>query len=189
MISALLTRTDWWAPVGLTMGLGLLFMTVFARRVGWENYISRQFGEEKARQKAPRLGIVVPIAAKLGLLAKVLLIAALFFVTARVLGSNCTFARAFSMTSYATCVPAAIARAIASAALFFRAPEQIEIEDPIGLNAAALLRRRSSRVLRQIEFFNIVSLLMLSSGLSMMTQRSWLMAAATTFITWFVWII
>ena len=175
----LAARPRWWAPIILLTIISVVFVLTFSRRVGWEEYVRQQIDKQaqtnpqmaqmSAEQRSRAVSISASIAkygglggALVGVTISTLLITAVMLGSLNLLGGGALkFRDVFSVTSYSF-LPSAISSVLALVVMLLKDPADFDLQRPLPANLGAFL--------------------------STQTTPKWLIALASSFDLFTVWI-
>ncbi len=191
----------WWIPLLLVTVAAMAFMGVFTSHVGWETFMRHEL-EANARfdsmtpeqreqvismqmKFAPIMGFVgVPtsIATSAIVIATVLLL-----VFKYLLDAACRFSQALGVVSWSM-LPGLLNTAAAAAIMFALPAAEFDLKNPVGVNLGYYLGPESSAwmksLLTSIDFFSIWTILLLATGMSVITRKGWGASLGAILIPW-----
>jgi hypothetical protein len=200
-------RPRWWIPMVLIALAGLVMMSIFSQRVGWDHTVRRQIEANERMQNLPpeqreqaiERGVkIAPVFGYLGALVfapvGMLVIAlALMLVFNSVYAAEIPFKRALAITTYAS-LPGLIYIALAILVMFIKSPEDYDIQNPLAFNVGAFLSSESPRWLKALcssfDLFTLWSIALLATGFSAAAARKikWSKALIGVIVPWLVWV-
>jgi len=140
-------KPRWWVPVILLMACVMAYTYLASVQVGWEHLIRDSLARTSQAQNMPAAelervvqqqvritSIVAPVSAVLGMPASILVYSAVILLFFSVFfGGNAKFKEIFSITAYAQ-LPNLLHTALCAIVMQFKAPEDFDIQNPVGLN-------------------------------------------------------
>lgn len=140
-------KPRWWVPMILLMACAMAYMYLVSVQVGWEHVVRDSISRSSQVQNMPaadleRLvqqqtkitAVGAPLAAVLGTPVSILVYAAVILLFFSVfLGGNAKFKEIFAITTYAQ-LPGLFHAALGIIVMQFKAPEEFDIQNPVGLN-------------------------------------------------------
>lgn len=200
-------RPRWWVPMVLMMVAGLVMMSVFSQRVGWEHTVRRQIESNERMQNmppdqreqavergvkmAPAFGYLgVLVFAPIGMLIIALV---LMLVFNSVYAAEIPFKRALAVTTYAS-LPGLIYMALCIVVMFIKSPEDYDIRNPLAFNVGAFLNSESPQWLKalgsSLDLFTFWSIALLATRFAAAAARKmkWSKAVIGVIVPWLVWV-
>ena len=175
----LAARPRWWAPSILLTILSIVFVTAFSRRVGIDAFMRQQMDKQfqtnpqmaqmSAEQRERLMSVSATYAkysmfggAVVGIAVSTLLVAAIMLGSLNLLGgAGLKFREAFSVTSYSF-LPSAISTVLTLVVMLLKNPEDFDLQRPLPANLGAFL--------------------------STQTTPKWLIAFASSFDLFTIWV-
>lgn len=140
-------RPRWWVPLILLSILSVVYITTFARRIGWERFLEQEFARNPRLQQLPVeqraqillqqqriVGVSSTVAAAAGTAAATLLVAWILGIAFRVFaGAELRFSQAFSITCYSW-LPWGLYTLLALLVMVLGDPETFDLRNPLAVN-------------------------------------------------------
>ncbi len=200
-------RPRWWVPMVLMVLAGLVMMTVFSQRVGWENTVRRQIESNERMQNMPpdqraqaveRGAKIAPVFGYMGVLVfapvgMVLIALVLMLVFNSVYAAEIPFKRALAVTTYAS-LPGLIYMALCIVLMFIKSPEDYDIQNPLAFNIGAFLGSESPKWLKALassfDLFTFWTIALLATGFAAAAAKKmkWSKAVIGVIVPWLVWV-
>lgn len=200
-------RPRWWAPLLLSVLVGVLFVYLYSHRVGWDRYLERTLEtnprteslsvEQRHRIVQQQLPLVTALGyagAVAGTAVSLLAVAAvLLFVANLMLGAQLNFRKVFAVTCYGF-LPNVLAGALGMLTMYLKAPEDFDLRNPTAFNVGAYLDpETTSKALlslaSSLDLFSIWIVLLLALGLREAAARlRYAQALAVVGGLWGAWV-
>ena len=201
-------RPSFLVPLILSMVFGVLYITMFSQRVGWERMIRhQQETSSRAAQLTPeqreqgvQMGAkFAPVFGYVGILVGVPLTltiwsAVLLGIVKGIMSVPLKFKQIFAILCYAG-LPGLIFMALAIAVMFLKSPDDFNLQNPLVFNPGALLDQATSSkfvysLASSLDLFRIWTLVLIGIGLKAAGGKTISMggAMAAAFVPWLVWI-
>jgi len=200
-------RPRWWAPLLLSVVVGVIFVYLFSQRVGWQHYLERAIessprtesltAEQRQRvleQQLPLVSVFAYVGAVGGTVVSALVVAGLLlFVSNLMLSAQLAFRQVFAATCYAL-LPNVLAGLFGILMMYLKAPEDFDLENPTAFNIGAYLDPQATpkwlvSVASSIDLFSIWVILLLALGLSAAARKlNYSRALAAVVGLWVVWV-
>lgn len=146
-------RGRWWIPALIMMVMGLLFVSLFTQRVGYDRMIQKSFesntqlqdlpADKKAdavamqRKIMPYILHVSPVA---GTLVMLLVVAGvLLFLMNGLMDAGLKYKNALNISAYAMLPAGIVSGILMCVVMYLKAPDEFDIERPLAFNAGAFL--------------------------------------------------
>ena len=188
-------RPSWVAPIVLLSILSLAVTTLFSQRVGWEQFMRKNF-EQSPRtaqmtpeQRQQALDRAVPIAKTIGYIGATigysviaLLLAAIFLgVFNLIAGAGLRYNTSLGIVAHAL-MPGAISGVLAIVLLYLKDPDTIDLEHLVGSNLGTFLGSDTPRWLitlaSSIDLFAFWIIFLLATGFSVASPKKVTMGKA-----------
>jgi hypothetical protein len=200
-------RPGWWPPMILLVVLSIVYMAAFSSHVGWERFMRHQIETNKqtqnlsAEQRETQIQMGAKYAAPLGtgmaivmVPVSMLLFAGVYlFIFNTALGANLTYRPVLGVVSHSM-VPGVISTAAALGVMFLKDPAEFDLNNPAGFNLGFYLDPQSSPAWlvslgNSIDVFSIWILLLLATGMSVASRRSWKTSLAGVVAPWALYVV
>jgi hypothetical protein len=205
----LAARPRWWVPIILLTVLSVAYLSMFARVVGWEDYIRQQINKQaetnpqlaalSAEQREQALGTSMVIAKYAGSVGAVAGTLILCLVVAAVMlglmnwlgGAGINFKQSFSITSYSM-LPGVISTLLAMVVMALKNPADFDLQNPLPANLGAFLSTQTTpkwlhALAGSIDLFSIWIILLMALGFSIAARRmSYGKALTLVLLPWIV---
>ncbi len=196
----------WWVPLILVILVAMIFTTVFTRHVGWETFIRHEIESNPRlesmtpdqREKVIEMQLrIAPIMGFAGVPASiatmaVVIAAVLMLVFKYLLDSACSFAQALGVVSWSM-LPGVLHSLAAILVMLLLPADEFDLKNPVGTNLGYYLSPESSAwmksLLSSIDFFSLWTILLLATGMSILTRKSWGSALGTILIPWGLYVV
>ena len=201
-------RPSFLVPLILSLVFGVVYITMFSQRVGWERMIRhQQETSSRAAQLTPeqreqgvQMGAkFAPVFGYVGILVGVPLTltiwsAVLLGIVKGIMSVPLKFKQIFAILCYAG-LPGVIFMALAIAVMFLKSPDDFNLQNPLVFNPGALLDQATSSkfvysLASSLDLFRIWTLVLIGIGLKAAGGKKISMggAMAAAFVPWLVWI-
>jgi hypothetical protein len=201
-------RPRWWVPILLLTVLTVVFVVLFAQRVGWEGVLRQQLAsnsrfqqlspeqqEQTLQQQMRFVPVVGYVQSVLSTVVFALILSGVFLFVFNVLGgSEIPFKKAFAVCSYGG-LPLGVKAVVAGVIMFLKAPADFDITNPVASNLGAFLDPNSMpawlvSVGTSVDIFSLWMLLLLATGFAAAGRRlRWGRAFGWVLATWIVWLV
>jgi len=185
----LAVKPRFWVPLVLLTILSLVYLTSFARVVGFENLVRRQLETNprtaqlpaEQRERAIQQGskIATPMAyggGALGVAVSSLVIAAILLGSMNLVGgAKLRYPQAFSITCYSL-LPSGLATILSLVVMLLKDPADFDLRSPLPLNVGAFLDRGAVggflySLGGSLDLFSIWAILLLALGFSTAAKK------------------
>jgi hypothetical protein len=199
-------RPRWWVPILVLGVLGIVSTYIFSQQVGFEIAIraamdrSPQALQIPPQQREQMINLQVGVAkyAAYGTvvfltIAYALIAAVLKFLFDVILGADIGFKRMLAIVSYSS-LPNFLVTILSIAVFFMKAPEDIDLQNPLAFNLAAYLPDDSPGWLRgfgaTMDLFSFWIIGLLGIGVSRASRKiSTAKAIVTILFPWSLWVL
>jgi hypothetical protein len=196
----------WWFPLALSIVAMFVYMSVFSSRVGWDQFMRQTLESNQRMQELPReqreqiieqqskfmraAGNYIPIVTVL--VATVVIAAVLLFVFRNLLDGRATFSQVVGVVTWAG-MPGLLVLAASFAVLLLKDPSEFDLENPVGFNLGFYLPEGTAPWLRglgsSIDIFSFWSILLVATGMSVVTRKSWSSSLMGVVLPWAAYVI
>ena len=191
----------WWIPLAILTVAALVYLTAFSKHVGWETFMRHElesnsrFESMSVEQREQVIAMqlrVAPIFGYVGTLtgisaAAAIIAAVLMLVFKYLLDAPSTFSQAFGVVSWSM-LPTLLNTCAALAVMFMVPTPEFDLKNPVGTNIGYYLGADSAAwlksLLTSIDFFSIWTMLLLATGMSVITRKSWGTSLGAILIPW-----
>jgi hypothetical protein len=200
-------RPSFWVPLVLSMVLGLVYMSIFTQRVGWERMIrhqqetssrAAQLTPEQREQQAQVGAKFAPIfgygAIIVGVpLTLVIWAAVTLGIVKGIMSVPINFKQVFAILCYAG-LPGVLFMLLAVAVMFLKNPDDFNLQNPLVFNPGAFMDPTTSSkfvysIASALDLFRIWTLVLIGLGLKAAGGRKITTggAMAAVFVPWAIW--
>jgi hypothetical protein len=199
----IVARPRWWFPMMLTIIGALAFTYLFSTHVGWESVMRKAMEANDQIPKDQKEQIIATQSKYAGMFgygvalifipAMTALIAGiLLFVFNNLFGGEVKFNQSFGIVAWSG-VPSLLGTAVAIILLFVKAPEDIDINNPIPFNIGFYLSDKVPKwvmsLASSIDLFSIWTIALIAAGFAVATRKSWLSCLWGVLLPWLAWIL
>jgi hypothetical protein len=200
-------RPTFWVPLILSLVFGLVYMTLFSQRVGWERMIRHQTEtSSRAAQLTPeqretqiQMGAkFAPVMGYVGILAGVPIVlivwgGVLLGIVRGVMSAPIRFKQVFAILCYAG-LPGVIFMILAIAVMFLKSPDDFNMQNPLVFNPGAFLDPATTSKFvysfaSSFDLFRLWTMVLVAFGLKAAGGKQISMGGALTavFLPWLIW--
>jgi hypothetical protein len=196
----------WYVPLLLITVAAMIYLAVFSSHVGWETFIRHEIDSNPRLESMPLeqrekvvemqmkfapifgyVGTATGIATTAAVIAAVLLI-----VFKYMLGGTCGFGQALGVVSWSM-LPGLLHTAAGILVMMLLPPAEFDLKNPVGVNIGYYLGSTSpawmKSLLTSIDFFSLWTILLLATGMSTVTGKSWGASLVAVLIPWSVYVV
>ena len=195
----------WWVPLAILTVAVLSYMALFSSRVGWETFMRHEmesnprFDSMPLEQREQVIAMqmkVVPIfgyvGTATGLSATAAIISAVLLIVFRyMLGAPCGFGQAMGVVSWSM-LPGLLNTCAAILVMMLLPAAEFDLKNPVGVNPGYYLGAGSSAwmksLLTSFDLFSIWTILLLATGMSIITRKSWGSSLSAVLIPWALYV-
>ena len=208
VFEGLAVQPRFWVPLILLTILSLVYLTSFARLVGFESLTRRQLetnprtaqlpAEQRERAIQQGTRIATPMAyvgGALGVTVSTLVVAGVLLGCMNLVGgAKLRFRQAFSITCYSF-LPSGLATILALVVMLLKDPADFDLQSPLPLNVGAFLDRGAvggflHSVAGSLDLFSLWVILLLALGFSTAAKRmSYGKALALILLPWGIYVL
>jgi hypothetical protein len=200
-------RPGWWPPIILLVVLSTIYMAAFSSHVGWERFMRHQIETDKRTQNMPveqretqiQMGAkyAAPFGTGMAIVAvpvSMLLFAGMYlFIFNTALGANLTFRPVLGVVAHSM-VPGVVSTAAALGVMYLKDPSEFDLNNPAGFNLGFYLNPQSSPAWlvslgNSIDVFSFWIILLLATGMSVASRRSWKTSLAAVAAPWLLYVV
>lgn len=191
----------WWIPLIIVTVAAMAFMGGVSSHVGWETFMRQElesnprFDNMPAEQREQVVAMQMKFAPIMGFVgvptsiatSAVVIAAVLMLVFKYLLDGPCGFSQALGVVSWSM-LPGLLNTCAAVAVMLVLPAAEFDLKNPVGVNLGYYLGPESSAwmksLLSSIDFFSIWTILLLATGMSVVTRKSWGSSLGAVLIPW-----
>ena len=196
----------WWIPLLLVTVAAMGFLVLFTTHVGWETFMRHEmesnsrFDSMPAEQREQVIAMQMKIApiigfvgAATGIAASAAVIAAvLMLVFKYLLDGPCSFSQAMGVVTWSM-LPGLLNTCAMVLVMMMLPAAEFDLKNPVGVNLGYYLSSASpawmKSLLTSIDFFSIWTILLLATGMSVVTRKGWGSSLGAILIPWVFYVL
>jgi len=196
----------WWLPLLLIVAAVIIYMFLFSSHVGWESFIRHELDTNPRTESMPReqreqvialqlkilpiMGVAGPAISIIG--GAAFIAAVLMLVFKYLLDGPCGFAQALGVVSWSM-LPGIVNTAAAVLVMMLKPPDEFDLKNPVGVNVGYFLGEGSppwmKSLMSSIDFFSFWTILLLATGMAVITRKSWGSSLVAVLIPWGIYVV